>query len=242
MGEWIAIVSENDGVGKSSAAAYLGLALSSMKKSVLIADLSSNEGGLNLCLHFDGEAAYHWLDVLEGNCRISDAFVRIGDSSLYVLPGPKNRSISGEYGRKLERLLGKLSERFDFVISDVGSGPETEALVRSADWKILVSTLSHLSLADTGAYLRRLKDKSGYSLLLNRIPVPLVKSDVLPPVEEAVFRLGLPLVGAVSEDREVFLLPEGEELPAGFRSPAEKAFYRIARRLNGETIQILLKG
>ena len=242
MGEWIAIISEKDGVGKSSAASYLGLALSSMKKSVLVADLSTNEGGVNLCLHFSGETAYHYLDVLEGNCRISDALVRIGDSSLYVLPGPKNRAISKEYRQKLQKLLRKFSERFDFVLSDVESGPDTESFVRPADRKILLSTFSRLSLADTAEYLQRLSDKSGYSLLLNRIPVSMVKSDLLPPVEEAVNRIGLPLIGAVSMDREVSLLPEGEELPKGFKSPAEKAFYRIARRLTGESIQIVLKG
>ena len=242
MGEWIAIVSEKDGVGKSSAAAYLALALASLKKNVLAVDLSGNEGGLNRCLHYDGTAAYHYLDILEGNCRISDALVKIGDSSLYVLPGPKNRVISKEYRQKLPKLLGKFAERFDFVVTDVGSGPVTAEFVKDADRKLLLSTASSLSIADTASYLSRLEDKSGYLLLLDRVAVPLIKAERIPPVEEAVNALGLPLIGAVSEDREVYLLPEGEELPKGFRSPAEKAFFRIARRLTGETLQIVLKG
>ena len=242
MGEWIAIVSEKDGVGKSTAAAYLALALSSMKKNVLVADLSTNEGGIDCCLHYSGSAAYHYLDVLEGNCRISDALVRIGESSLYVLPGPKNRAISKEYGQKMPRLLHKFAERFDYVIADVESGTETEAFVRLADRKILVSTMSRLSVADTASYIQRLGDPTGYALLMNRIPVSLIKAERIPTVEEAVNELGIPIIGAVAEDREAYLLPEGEELPRGFRSPAEKAFYRIARRLNGETIQIILKG
>ena len=242
MGEWIALVSGKDGVGKTTALSYLGLALSSMKKTVLAADFSAGDGGLSLCYHYAGTVPFHYVDVLEGNCRVSDALVRIGESSLYALNAPKNRRISKSYAAKIRLLCQTLSEKFDYVLTEIPPGEELKELTAAADKKLILSTPSALSVADTESFLQSMHLSAGDFLILNRVPVALVRNEKIPPIEEAANRIGLPLIGVVPEDASVYGLPEGNELPRGLRSAGEKAFYRIARRLTGERLPIIVRG
>ena len=92
MGEVIVITSGKGGVGKTTITANLGIALSKLGKSVIAIDTDIGLRNLDVVMGLENQIVYNLVDVLEGTCRLRQAVIRTGDTTIciyYQVPNPK---------------------------------------------------------------------------------------------------------------------------------------------------------
>ena len=237
MGEIISVVSGKGGVGKTTCAWLVGSASAELNRSVLIADLSEGASDLELFGKYAGRTAYHYLDVLEGNCRISDAFCEVGENHLYVLPAPKKRLHTLEKGLRLQRLILTLKKEFDLVLLDVPAHPSFIDLSEEvSDRSLVVTTLHAPSLRALKGLTERIPERVPGLLVINRVLPSRVREGVLRTPEEIVEESGLPLIGLIPEDPAAEVLSDEPALRKVRSFPAGEACFEIAERLNGKDV------
>jgi capsular exopolysaccharide synthesis family protein len=81
--------------------------------------------------------------VLEGNCSIRDAIIRLEPAGLHLLPGGESRYDVAELlsGQKFKEILDQIREMFDYVIIDappLGIFTDAAVLINHADGALLV--------------------------------------------------------------------------------------------------------
>lgn len=236
MGRAISMASGKGGVGKTTVVANLGVALAKLGQKTLVVD--ADIAMANLSLLFGIQSAPITLhDVLMGGAEIYDAMYD-GPFGLKIIPsGLSLTSYRKVEPQKMEGLLSRVKNEFDFILVDVpaGIGDNAIAAMSSSGETILVVTPDPASLADA------LKTK----LMAERIgvkPVGVIVNMVRRIKGEATEEdvrhvLELPVLGSIPEDIEVrksFLMRRPQ--PVVLRKPnaeASLAFMRIAARLSG---------
>lgn len=146
MTERIVVTSQKGGVGKTTVALHLGLALAERGLRTLIVDLDP-QGGIGLSLaKADGE----WrglVDVLAGEARPEEVVVHTNEPRLSILPrgrlDPIDVPLLEDALRApgaLDAVLGPIEAAFDRVVLDTpsGLGAITRAALETADWALVV--------------------------------------------------------------------------------------------------------
>ncbi len=236
MGRTIAMASGKGGVGKTTVTANLGVALAKLGQRTLVVD--ADIAMANLSLLFGIQSAPITLhDVLMGEAEIYDAMYD-GPFGLKIIPsGLSLTAYRKVEPQKMEGLLSRIKNEFDFILVDVpaGIGDNAIAALSSSGETILVVTPDPASLADA------LKTK----LMAERIGVKpigaivnMVRGIKGEASEEDIRHvLELPVLGSIPDDIEVrksFLMRKPK--PVVLRNPnakASRAFMRIAARLSG---------
>lgn len=228
----IALASGKGGVGRTTIAANLGVALSELGKSTVIVDASLTTPDLALLFKLE-KSVYSINDALAGEATLSEVFYT-GPKGVEVAPA----AVTLEHIRKarperMPELMRGMPESIDFVIIDAPSGlrRETIGALRAAREVLLVTTPDMVSVSDC-MKTRLIAEFLGLTpigLVLNRVRGEEfeIKSNEIRTI------LNVPVLAEIPEDESVKrALNQGEPLMViNPRSPAAKVIMELARRL-----------
>ncbi len=94
-GKVITITSGKGGVGKTTTAANLGVALASLGDKVVCIDSDIGLRNLDVVLGLENRIVYDLVDAVEGRCRISQAMIKDKRiETLYLIPAAQTRDKS----------------------------------------------------------------------------------------------------------------------------------------------------
>ncbi len=230
----LSIVSGKGGVGKTTTAANLGIALQQLGKKVCVVDanITTSNLGLHLGLvHYP--VTLH--EVLKNRFPILDSLY-IHESGVRILPGSLSLDVSksADIGG-LKKNLEILDRKFDYVIIDSAPGIEKEAMaaVAAAD-EILIVTNPELPAITDAIKVIELAKKCGKTIkgiVLNKV----FSRNFEPLTEEIESVTNVPVLAEIPFDMKV-MESVSDKVPAvlsGKNSPAARAFFRLAKRIAG---------
>lgn len=236
MSSLITVVSGKGGVGKTTTAINLGVALNFFGKDVIILD--ANLTTPNVGLHLGAPIVPVNLNhVLLGKAKISDAIyehssgTKIIPSSLSVKELKRlNPSKLKETGKKLKRMA-------DYIIFDgaAGLGDEAVAAIEAADDLIIVTNPEIPAVTDA---LKTSKLASDLGKNIKGVIVTRVKNSKSEmPIDNIAEMLELPILGVVPEDKNVpmSVVMKDAVVNTNPRSGASRAYMKIAAKIMGKT-------
>lgn len=241
MGRTIVIASGKGGVGKSTVTCWLGAALCSINKRVLLIDMDEGLRSLDLMLDVSSHTVFDVSDILNGNCNANQAVLPVARcSNLFLLPAPiKLGSI--ENPEKMKILCDKLSEVFDYVLIDspAGIGNGFDIAASAADSALVVVNPDPVSVRDGAsvAQLLRKKQINSIKLIINKINTKLMLKGIFLNIDEIIDSTGLQLIAAIPTDENLISSSASGEID--FTTTAFEAFKRLALRLEGKNLPLI---
>ena len=243
MGQVVAFVSGKGGTGKTTLCAAVAGCLAKRGNRVLCINLDVGLRNLDISLGMRDEASVSFLDVIDGSCAVTDAPVHPLLPSLRLLTAPvaEPETVSEEafFG-----LLAEAKAQFDWVLLDApaGVGALFRLAVRRADRTVVVTQADPASMRDAeraGSLAAQLGPQ-WVRVVVNRVHSRLY-SRLRTNVDDIMDTVGLPLLGLVPEHADVLLAAAwGVPLCNAEGCPAARACANIARRLEGETVPLML--
>lgn len=243
MGHVIAVVSGKGGTGKTTVSGAVGSALAAQGKKTLCMDADAGLRNLDITLGLESFAPPDFLAAARGEVDVADCLVQHPSvPNLWFLAAPYEPGYRPEDLKAVAALKQKLSEQFDFMLTDApaGMGDGFEAAVLGAQTALVVVTTDASSYRDAGRIVQRLDGMGvpNVRLIVNRIR-PSVLRRWRATVDDAVDSVGARLLGVVPEDKDVILAANlGRPLMLYSDRGATAAFDRIARRLAGQRLPI----
>lgn len=252
MGEVITITSGKGGVGKSTTTANLAVGLAENGKKVVAIDFDIGLRNLDMILGLERRIVYDVVDVMEGNCNLSQALIHDKRSkNLYFLPASQTKDKNILDKEKVRDLVEKLKEEFDFVLLDSPAGIEGgfEHSIFLADRALIITTPEVSAVRDADRVIGIIDAKSERAtngdevikhIIINRIKKDLVDRGEMLSTEDVLDILALPLIGLVPEDEKVVSSTNaGEPVFYDKNSHSGEAFRRIAKRILGEDVEYM---
>lgn len=243
MSEALVITSGKGGVGKSTLAANLSLALADAGQKVVLIDADTGLRNLDVLLGMENRVVYDLTDVAEGVCRLKQALVRYGgNDNLSMIAAAQMRDSGSVTPAQMEKIVSKLKDQFDYIIVDCPAGVDRgfRTAIAGADRAIVVALEDAVSIRDAER-VAQLVEKAGMPrpmLVCNRMRAEKLKKDELPVYRKISERLELQLIGVVPEDDEIRWSAQSGTPAVRGSSAAGAAFKRIACRVRGETVDI----
>jgi septum site-determining protein MinD len=240
----ITLSSGKGGVGKTTAAANIGVALAAEGVKVVCIDGDIGLRNLDVVLGLENRIVYDIVDVIEGRCKLRQALIRDKHlPSLHFIPAAQF-AIRRRY--RPSDMVGSATNGSDheFILIDSPAGIERgfRNAIATAD-RVLVVTNPEVSAvrdADRVIGILEAEEKRNPSLIINRVNPTLVKQNDMLSAEDVLDLLGIPLIGIVPEDQSVIVSSNhGTPVAHDPRSRAGQAFRNIARRLRGEEVPFM---
>lgn len=161
IGQIINVIGSKGGVGTTTVAVNLAVALAEKKsvQSVALVDMNLLFGDIPLFLEI--KPKFHWGEITKHFSRLDNTFLMNilskHSSGVYVLPSPAD--LNGHAAATpdiMERLLGLMRGMFDLVIIDGGQASDETYLkiLEMSDIVLLLSILSLPCLANTSKLLK----------------------------------------------------------------------------------------
>jgi septum site-determining protein MinD len=242
----IVVTSGKGGVGKTTTTANIGSALARLGRSVCLVDADFGLRNLDLLLGLENRVVFTAIDVIAGDCRLEQAFVKDRrNPNLTLLPAAQSRDKTAVNSEQMGELIGKLADSFDYVLIDCPAGIEQgfQNAIAGAREAIIVTTpdISAVRDADRVVGLLEAAQISSAHLIVNRIRPDMVEANNMMSVEDVVEILSVPLVGVIPEDSEVIVSTNKGEPMVTSPEPTQAgvAFTNVAKRLEGQTIPFL---
>ena len=224
-GTVLVVTSGKGGVGKSTTALNLGVALGVDGHSAVVVDADLGMANLGAMVGLETDPTLH--DVLADEADVESAVVTEGDA-FSVVPGGRDLAAyaDADPGR-LPDVLAALAERYEYVVVDAGAGLGYADVVPvdAADGVLLVTTPSDAAIGDTAKLAE-------FSALVDaRIRgVVVTRADGGIDAESIAAEVGTDLLGVVPEDPAI---PGSTEAGVPLEqhapdSPAAAAYRRLA--------------
>ncbi len=247
MGKIIAFASGKGGVGKTTMAANIGVALAQEKKRVLLIDLDIGLRNLDLMLGLQSIIIYDLVDVYEKKIDLFDAayhFEKYGE--LYFLPASQTIDKEDVDTALFFKFISDIKEQFDFIILDCPAGIETglKNALCITDTLIAVVTPDFASIRDADRLIcvseeYGVKDRF---VLVNKLNIKLIRKGAMPNIDEILKHLGTPLIGLVTDEPMMIKYQnDGQLALEGGSKKFAKNVKNCAKRLTGEEIPIKIK-
>jgi len=243
MSEALVITSGKGGVGKSTLAANLSLALAEAGRRVVLIDADTGLRNLDVLLGMENRVVYDLTDVAEGVCRLKQALVKYGNNeNLSMIAAAQMRDSGSVTPAQMEKIIGKLKDQFDLIIVDCPAGVDRgfRTAIAGADKAIVVALEDAVSIRDAER-VAQLAVKAGMPkpmLVCNRMRAEKLKKDEMSVWQKIGERLDMQVLGVVPEDDAIRWAAQSGVPAVKGKSPAGQAFLRIARRILGETVEI----
>lgn len=239
MGKVIAVVSGKGGTGKTSVTAGVGVALSQHRKRVLVLDMDMGMRNLDFPLGMSDRVFMDFSDVVEDRCQLMDAVVthpQYPDLSLLTAPLYPRDTLTPE---SLVPLMESASRLFDYVLVDApsGTGLGFRFATIQASRALVVSTIDRSALRNARRVVEELSHISDMQLVMNRIQ-PKIMEKIGTTVDDVMDLVGLPLLGLIPEDSNVFLSAQ-EGVAVTGKTIAGKGYENIALRLMGQNCPLM---
>ncbi|MBE0600863.1 MAG: P-loop NTPase, partial [Firmicutes bacterium] len=179
------IASGKGGVGKSTLAAAMAVALVREGRKAVLLDMDIGLRSLDIHLGMENSVVYDVLDYARGDCKLSQAVQRsLSMPELALLPAAQLGSADEIDQALLDKIFRKLRKHFDFVLADAPAGlsPIIGKLLRSAENTLLVVTPDDVSIRDAERVvsLCREQGRPAPLLIVNRVMPALVQSGDMP--------------------------------------------------------------
>jgi septum site-determining protein MinD len=254
MAKVLVVTSGKGGVGKTTSTAALGAALAQTGKNVVVVDFDVGLRNLDLVMGAERRVVYDLINVVQGDAKIQQALIRDKRvETLHLLPASQTRDKDALTEAGVERVMGELRERFDWVICDSPAGIERGATLamRHADLAVVVTNPEVSSVRDSDRIIglldaKTMKAEAGekmdkYLLLTRFDPIRAERGEML-KTEDVLEILSIPLLGIIPESEEV-LRASNIGTPITIANPmsaAARAYADAARRLSGETVALTI--
>jgi septum site-determining protein MinD len=242
MGKVVTITSGKGGVGKTTIAANMGVALAALGKRVVCLDADIGLRNLDVVMGLENRIVYDIVDVVEGRCKMRQALIKDKRlSELYLLPAAQTRDKSAVKPADLVRVCDQLRADHDFVLIDSAAGIEEgfRTAIAPADLILIVTNpeVSAVRDADRIIGLLEAAEKDPAKLIVNRLKPEMVNRGDMLDTGDVLEILAVELIGIVPEDESVLVSTNrGRPVAMDDKSPAGQAFRNIARRLLGEDV------
>src|SRR6201997_1474216 len=252
MAKVLVVTSGKGGVGKTTSTAALGAALAVSGKKVAVVDFDVGLRNLDLVMGAERRVVYDLINVVQGDAKLAQALIRDKRvESLHLLPASQTRDKDALTIEGVERVIGELKEKFDWVICDSPAGIEKGATLamHHADTAIVVTNPEVSSVRDSDRIIGMLDSKTDRAekgeriekhLLLTRYdPARAARGEML-NTEDVLEILSIPLLGIIPESEDV-LRASNLGTPVTIGNPncvPAKAYFEAARRLRGETLVV----
>jgi septum site-determining protein MinD len=252
MAKVLVVTSGKGGVGKTTSTAALGAALAQGGEKVVVVDFDVGLRNLDLVMGAERRVVYDLINVVQGDAKLPQALIRDKRlENLALLPASQTRDKDALTEAGVERVLGELRERFDWVICDSPAGIERGAqlAMRHADVAVVVTNPEVSSVRDSDRIIGLLDSKTQKAeagekiekhLLLTRYDTGRAERGEMLKVDDVLEILSIPLIGIIPESEEV-LRASNVGAPVTINNPASapaRAYADAARRLRGETLQV----
>ena len=244
MSEAIVVTSGKGGVGKTTTTANLGAGLALAGKRTVVVDADIGLRNLDVILGLENRIVYDLVNVVEGECKLSQALIRDKRvDGLFLLPAAQTRDKNAIKPDDMRRLVGELKEDFDYVLIDCPAGIEQgfRNSIAGADRALLVSTpeVSAIRDADRIIGLLEANEIPEPELILNRYRPGMVQRGDMMTREDILEILAIRLIGLIPDHEDV-IISANRGLPAVYdeRSMVGQAYKRIATRITGQGIAI----
>lgn len=244
MGEVIVITSGKGGVGKTTTSANLGTGLAMLDKRVIIIDTDIGLRNLDVVMGLENRIVYNLVDIIEGNCRIRQAFIKDKKyPNLFLLPSAQTRDKSSVKPEQMKKLIDSLRDDFDYILLDCPAGIEQgfQNAIAGADRAVIVTTpeVSAVRDADRVIGLLDANEIHKQNLLVNKIRMDMVKKGDMMSIEDVVEILACDLIGIVPDDEHIVISANQGEPVVGSHVPAGLAYMNISRRICGEDVPFM---
>ena len=252
MGTVITVTSGKGGVGKSTSLANIAVALADLGQKVIAIDFDIGLRNLDMILGLENRIVYDVIDVMEGNCKLSQAVIQDKHSkNLSFLPASQNKDKTILDKAKVNSLIETLKEQYDIILLDSPAGIEGgfEHAIAFADRALVISTPDVSSVRDADRVIgiidaKSLKAQQGEEVqkdvIINRLKPEMVERGDMLSTDDVLKILALPLIGVVPEDDKVISSTNtGEPVVRDLKAQSGEAYRRIARRILGEEVEFL---
>ncbi len=244
MARVIVVTSGKGGVGKTSVTSNLGITLAKNSKVCLIdADLGLKN--LDVVLGIENRVVFDMQDVISGVCSLSQALVKDKrNNNLFILPACKSIDVQKINFSYLEKIINDLKQSFDYILIDSPAGIERgfHNAIRNADEAIVVITLDTSSVRDADKVVGILNGAGiqDVKLVINKVNMKHIEEGISLSMTDAIDILGVGIVGVVYHDEAVSQgNNKGFPIANDNKSISSKCFNNIAKRINGENIELL---
>ena len=239
-GRAIVLTSGKGGVGKTTTTANLGTALASRGASVVMIDADVGLRNLDIVLGLESRINHHLLDVLEERVELEEALVADKHTErLFLLAAAQAREKDDVETDKMQALIVKLRERYDYVLIDSPAGIELgfRNAVAGADEAIVICTPEVAAVRDVDRVVGLLGNRFRPQLIINRLRPQLVRKGKMLSVEDVNAILRLPLLGVIADEPEIVVTTNrGEPLALRTSTPTGAAYHAIAARVAGDDV------
>ena len=252
MGQVITVTSGKGGVGKSTSLANIAVALADLGKKVIAIDFDIGLRNLDMILGLENRIVYDVVDVMEGNCNLSQAVINDKHSkNLFFLPASQSKDKNILDKAKVNSLVETLKQDYDIILLDSPAGIEGgfEHAIAFADQALVVSTPDISSVRDADRVIgiidaKSLKAQQGDEvikhIIINRIKPEMVERGDMLSTDDVLKILALPLIGVVPEDEKVISSTNtGQPVVRDDKALSGEAYRRIGRRLIGDDVEFL---
>lgn len=254
MGKVVVVTSGKGGVGKTTSTAALGAALAQTGKKVVLIDFDVGLRNLDLVMGAERRVVFDLVNVTQGVAKLSQALIRDKRvDTLFLLPASQTRDKDALTEEGVANVIGRLREKFDYVLCDSPAGIERGAqlAMRFADEAVIVTNPEVSSVRDSDRIIgllnsRTLKAEEGESvikhILVTRYDAARASRGEMLSIDDVLEILSTPLLGIIPESQGV-LRASNVGSPVTLNEPANaaaRAYVDAARRLLGEDVPVAL--
>jgi flagellar biosynthesis protein FlhG len=243
----LSFTSGKGGVGKTSLAVNLAMALSHIGRRTLLADCDLGLANAAMMLGFDSPVSID--DVLEGRLSVDEVVTEIEDD-LFVLPGGSGTTpaFGSEARNRLAMGLRPFSRMTDFILVDTPTGisPAAMEVVSAADTVVLVLSEEPTAFMDAYAATKILALDHGcrnFEVIANMVTNEAAGRNLFARFHDVVSRFlpaSITLLGSIPADRHMrdAVRHKTPCVSAYPYSPAAAAIGKIAARIVGLDIAL----
>ncbi|MCQ8240325.1 septum site-determining protein MinD [Rhizosaccharibacter radicis] len=252
MAKVLVVTSGKGGVGKTTSTAAIGAALAQSGKNVVVVDFDVGLRNLDLVMGAERRVVFDLINVVQGDAKLSQALIRDKRvETLSILPASQTRDKDALTPDGVERVIGELRDKFDWIVCDSPAGIEKGAqlAMHHADEAVVVTNPEVSSVRDSDRIIGMLDsttmrakkgEKIAKHLLLTRYdPARAARGEML-RTEDVLEILSIPLIGIIPESEEV-LRASNLGSPVTLSNPESapaRAYFDAVRRLQGETLEM----
>src|SRR5215218_4947031 len=234
MAKVLVVTSGKGGVGKTTSTAALGAALAQSGQKVAMIDFDVGLRNLDLIMGAERRVVFDLINVIKGDAKVDQALIRDKRvDTLFLLPASQTRDKDNLTDEGVERVIGELREKFDWIICDSPAGIERGATLamRHADVAVVVTNPEVSSVRDSDRIIGMLDSKTLHAengrrlekqLLLTRYDPARAARGEMMKVEDVLEILAIPLLGIIAESPDV-LTASNMGCPVTLHNPTSAA-------------------
>ena len=163
MAKIVVITSGKGGVGKTTTSASFSAGLALRGYKTVVIDFDVGLRNLDLIMGCENRIVYDFVDVINGNARLSQALVKDKQlENLYILPASQTRDKDALTDEGVAEVMAELSKQFDYIICDSPAGIERGAQLAMyhADEAIIVTNPEISSVRDSDRIIGILQSRT----------------------------------------------------------------------------------